>query len=193
MRGLTSARWLVLGSIALIAAFAGLGAVGQAAAAGCGTGTPAKRLNLRVSDFPRGASLVEASADGGVTESGVHGTSYKVRVLYPLGAGQAVVTSLVGVTDCVGQARRLFAPFRKDSAVKGQTVSRIRLPRLGDEQVAEFWVRESNGEAGAMLVVRSKNVVWMLGLIGRPELTRHRAVAELSKYGAKIASRVNTR
>lgn len=189
----TWARWLVLGSIALIATFAGMGAVGEAAAADCGTGAPAKRLNLRLSDFPRGASLIEASSDGGVTKSGVRGTSYKVRVLYPLGAGQAVVTSLVSVTDCVAQARRLFAPFRKDSAVTGQTVTKLRLPRLGDDQVAQFWVGESNGEASAMLVVRSRNVVWMLGIIGRPELTRHRAIAELSKYGAKIASRVNSR
>lgn len=185
-------RWLVLGLIALIAAFTGMGAVGEAAAVGCGTGTPAKRLNLRVSDFPRGASLLEASSDGGMTESGVRGTSYKVRVLYPLGAGQAVVTSLVGVTDCVAQARRLFAPFRGDSSVTAHTVRKLRLPNLGDEQVA-LWVRESNGEASAMLVVRSQNVVWMLGMVGRPELTRNRAIAELSKYGAKIASRVNTR
>lgn len=193
MRKLTWARWLMLGSIALIAAFAGMGAVGEAAAASCGTGTPAKRLNLRVSDFPRGASVIEASSDGGVTESGVRGTSYKVRVLYPLGAGLAVATSMVVVTDCVAQAQRLFAPFRKNPAPrKGETWSKIRLPRLGDEQV-QFWVGESNGEAGAMLMVRSKNVVWTLGLIGRPELTRHRAVAELSKYGAKIASRVNAR
>jgi hypothetical protein len=182
----------VLGSIALIAALAGMGAVGAAAATGCGTGTPAKRLNLRISDFPRGASLLEASSDGGMTKSGVRGTSYKVRVLYPLGAGQAVVTSLVGVTDCVAQAQRLFAPFRDDSSVKADTVSKLRLARLGDEQVA-LWVRESNGEASAMLVVRSQNVVWMLGMVGRPELTRHRAIAELSKYGAKIASRVKTR
>ena len=136
--------------------------------------------------------MLEASSDGGMTESGVRGTSYKVRVLYPLGAGQAVVTSLVGVTECVAQARRLFAPFRDDSSVKARTVSKLRLPSLGDEQVA-LWVRESNGEASAMLVVRSQNVVWMLGMVGRPELTRNRAIAELSKYGAKIASRVNTR
>jgi hypothetical protein len=44
-----------------------------------------------------------------------------------------------------------------------------------------------------MLVVRSKSVVWMLSLIRRPELTRNRAVAELSKYGAKMAARVNAR
>jgi len=33
----------------------------------------------------------------------------------------------------------------------------------------------------------------MLSVIGRPELTRHRAVTELSKYGVKMAARVNAR
>lgn len=56
-----------------------------------------------------------------------------------------------------------------------------------------FQVRKSDGAAAGMLVVRSKSVVWMLSVIGRPELTRHLAVAELSKYGAKIAARVNAR
>ena len=137
--------------------------------------------------------MVEASADGGETASGVHGTSFKVRVLYPLGNGQAVATSIVGITDGAAQARQLFAPFRKDPAVQGNTVSKIRLPKLGDEQVAIFQVRKSDGAAAAMLVVRSKSVVWMLSLFGRPELTRDRAVAEQSKYGAKMASRVNAR
>jgi len=182
--------WVVVG---IVVTFAGMGAVGQAAAVSRDTGTPAKRLNLRLSDFPRGASLIEASADGGLTASGVHGSSFKVRVLYPLGNGQAAATSIVGVTDGAAQARRLFAPFRKDPAVAGTTVSRLRLPRLGDEQVAIFQVRKSDGAAAGMLVVRSRSVVWMLSLIGRPELTRHRAVAELSKYGAKIAARVNAR
>ena len=182
--------WVTVG---MLVTFAGMGAVGQAAAEGRDTGTPAKRLSLRLSDFPRGASLIEASADGGSTASGVHGTRFKVRVLYPLGNGQAAATSIVGVIDGAAQARQLFAPFRKDPAVAGTTVSRLPLPRLGDEQVAIFQVRKSDGAAAAMLVVRSKSVVWMLSLIGRPELTRHRAVAELSKYGAKMAARVNAR
>ena len=182
--------WVVVG---IVVTFAGMGVVGEAAADARDTGTPAKRLTLRLSDFPRGASLIEASADGGLTASGVHGTSFTVRVLYPLGNGQAAATSIVGVTDGPAQARQLFAPFRKDPAVAGNTVSKLRLPRLGDEQVAIFRVRKSDGAAAAMLVVRSKSVVWMLSLIGRPELTRHRAVAELSKYGAKMAARVNAR
>lgn len=182
--------WVV---VWMTATFAGIGAVSQPAAAGRDTNTPAKRLTLRVSDFPRGASLIEASSDGGVTASGVRGRSSKVRVLYPLGNGQAVATSIVGVTDGAAQARRLFAGFRKDPSVAGTTVSKLRLPRLGDEQVAIFQVRKSDGAAAAMLVVRSRSVVWMLSLIGRPELTRHRAVEELSMYGAKMAARVNTR
>ena len=72
-------------------------------------------------------------------------------------------------------------------------MSKIRLPRLGDEQVAIFRVREIDGAAAAMLVVRSKSVVWFPTIVGRPELTRHRAVAESSKYGTKMALRVNAR
>ena len=182
--------WVVVGIVVTVA---GMAAVGEAAATGRDTGTPPKRLNLRLSDFPRGASLIEASADGGLTASGVRGASFKVRVLYPLGKGQAAATSIVGVIDGAAQARQLFAAFRKDPAVAGNTMSRLRLPRLGGEQVATFQVRKSDGAAAGMLVVRSESVVWMLSLIGRPELTRHRAAAELSKYGAKMAARVNAR
>ena len=97
------------------------------------------------------------------------------------------------MTDRAAQARQVFASFRKDPALAGNTTSKLRLPRLGDEQVAIFQVRKTDGASAAMLVVRSKRVIWMLSVIGRPELTRHRAVAELSKYGAKLAARVNAR
>ena len=182
--------WVVVG---IVVTFAGMGDVGEAAAVGRDTVTPAKQLTLRISDFPRGASLVEAAADGGLTASGVHGTSFRVRVLYPLGNGQAAATAIVGVTDRAAQARQVFASFRKDPAVAGSTTSKLRLPRLGDEQIAIFQVRKSDSAATGMLVVRSKRVIWMLSVIGRPELTRHRAVTELSKYGVKMAARVNAR
>ena len=182
--------WVVVG---IVVTFAGTAVVGEAAAVGRDNVTPAKQLTLRISDFPRGASLVEAAADGGLTASGVHGTSFRVRVLYPLGNGQAAATAIVGVTDRAAQARQVFASFRKDPAVAGSTTSRLRLPRLGDEQIAIFQVRKSDSAATGMLVVRSKRVIWMLSVIGRPELTRHRAVTELSKYGVKMAARVNAR
>ena len=182
--------WVVVG---IVVTFAGMGVVGEAAAVGRDTVTPAKQLTLRISDFPRGASLVEAAADGGLTASGVHGTSFRVRVIYPLGNGQVAATAIVGVTDRAAQARQVFASFRKDPAVAGSTTSKLRLPRLGGEQIAIFQVRKSDSAATGMLVVRSKRVIWMLSVIGRPELTRHRAVTELSKYGAKMASRVNAR
>ncbi len=182
--------WVVVG---IVVTFAGMGVVGEAAAVGRDNVTPAKQLTLRISDFPRGASLVEAAADGGLTASGVHGTSFRVRVLYPLGNGQAAATAIVGVTDRAAQARQVFASFRKDPAVAGSTTSKLRLPRLGDEQIAIFQVRKSDSAATGMLVVRSKRVIWMLSVIGRPELTRHRAVTELSKYGVKMAARVNAR
>ena len=182
--------WVVVG---IVVTFAGMGVVGEAAAVGRDNVTPAKQLTLRISDFPRGASLVEAAADGGLTASGVHGTSFRVRVLYPLGKGRAAATAIVGVTDRAAQARQVFASFRKDPAVAGSTTSKLRLPRLGDEQIAIFQVRKSDSAATGMLVVRSKRVIWMLSVIGRPELTRHRAVTELSKYGVKMAARVNAR
>ena len=182
--------WVVVG---IVVTFAGMGVVGEAAAGGRDNVTPAKQLTLRISDFPRGASLVEAAADGGLTASGVHGTSFRVRVLYPLGNGQAAATAIVGVTDRAAQARQVFASFRNDPAVAGSTTSKLRLPRLGDEQIAIFQVRKSDSAATGMLVVRSKRVIWMLSVIGRPELTRHRAVTELSKYGVKMAARVNAR
>jgi hypothetical protein len=154
-----------------------------ALAAGAAAATAAKdarQLVLQQSDLPAGA---RATVKGGDARG------FGVTYAYRSGGKPNEISAAALVLPSRAAARAAFADLTGDI---GSYVTRIRLPRYGDEQVSTF-----HSAGGSQLIVRRGAVVWTLELqtflirAGEEhELTRAEGIAEYRRLAPKIQRRV---
>jgi hypothetical protein len=155
-----------------------------ASAAAAAPPNKAKALVLQKSDFPRGV----VAKDGGGSATAA-GSGYGVTYLYQTAGKPNELSVSVAVFRSRALAEQLFAETK---AELGTAVPKLKLPRYGDQQVADF-----SSLGGSRLIVRTGAVVWVLELqtsVTRGgqtrELTKAEAVAEYLRYAPKQQRRV---
>jgi hypothetical protein len=167
--------------VAVAILVAGMVATSAAAAA---TPNRAKTLALQKSDFPAGAVGKNAAGTATAAASG-YGVTYHYR-----SGGRPMEASIaVTVFKSRAMAVEMFKELRTD-LIPG--IPKLKLPRYGDEQVADHSVL-----GGSRLIVRKGSVVWYLEpqtymvRAGKEyELTRAQTVAFYKVYAAKQARKV---
>lgn len=144
----------------------------------------AKTLVLQKADFPR--ATVAKDGGGSATASG---SGYGVTYLYETAGKPNELSASVAVFKSRSLAVQMFRESRDEL---GSAVPKLKLPRYGDEQVADFSVL-----GGSRLIVRTGSIVWVLELqtfltrAGRThELTKKEAVAEYRRYAPKQQRRI---
>lgn len=164
----------------LLVALVTVGAAGAHAAAA----NKAKTLALQKSDFPRGTLARHGS--GNVSAAG---SGYGITYLYQTSGEPNELSVSVAVFASRSVATQMFREFK---AELGSATPRLKLPRYGDEQIADF-----SPLGGSRLIVRAGSVVWVLELQtlltrgGQTrELTRAGAIAEYRRYAPKQQRRI---
>lgn len=167
---------------------------GGAAVAASGPANPLVFV-LRPSDFPAKSDPVDA---GPMPPSfqrklhGIHAVGRGARYFasIPFGPGRSQTVSGLVVTSSVAEARTIFAWQRRTTMRVRPGTSLLRLPRLGDAQVALTDPKRST----ARLLVRTNGVVWRIdvGAEGELALASPRLRAELVKYGTKQQRKIGT-
>ena len=177
-------RAVAVAAVAVLTALTITGALAAAAP------NPAKALVLQRSDFPAGT----IAAGGGGTTTGA-GSGYAVTFRYRTGGKPNELTAIVGVSQNEALAVRMFREAVRDLPTAGVKLTKLQLPRYGDEQHASF----QGTPGGSRLIVRTGSVVWALLLQtyltrgGQShELTKAEAAAELQNYGAKQQRRIGS-
>jgi hypothetical protein len=149
---------------------------------------------LRPADFPAKADPVDAGplpASFARKLSGIkavgRGAQYFASI--PFGPERSqTVYGIVVTTTSGADARKVYAWQRRTAMRLTKDASRLRLPRLGDEQVALSNVETDSGR----LLVRSGIVVWRLEVAadGELSLSPARVRDELVKYGEKQRDKI---
>jgi hypothetical protein len=146
------------------------------------------------SDFPANAD----PADAGPMPPwfarklrGIHvvGRGARFFASIPFGPERAeTVSGLVVTTPSPAQARKVFAWQKRTALRRRQGDTRLRLPRLGDEQVG---LLRGDTDSGRLLVRRNR-VVWRVEIAadGALALSPARVRGELLKYATKQRDRV---
>jgi hypothetical protein len=168
--------------IALIAA--GLAAT----TAGAGVSSSPKDLLLKQSDMPAGAKRYGFKTASGSVKIPriVRGKAAVVGYRFKNGSATEVVYQLAGIVGSSKDAHDVYvSQVRK---TKESTYTRVSVPKYAQEQTA-FGVATKVYSAG-FIIARKGNVVWELVVFAFPGLSKHRTVAQLSKYGAKAKARV---
>lgn len=170
-------RSILLAAVVLAAAFAATAALAAAP-------NTAKLLVLLKSDFPSGAVAKDGS--GSATAAG---SGYGVTYLYRTAGKPNELSASVAVFKSRSLAVQMFKEYRGEMS---SAAPKLKLPRYGEEQVADFSVL-----GGSRLIVRTGSVVWVLELqtfltrSGQThELTKAEAIAEYARYAPKQQSRV---
>jgi hypothetical protein len=164
----------------LASALAFVVAATGAAAALAAPPNKAKALALQKSDFP--PSTLARNAGGTVSAGG---SGYGVTYLYRTAGKPNELSVSVAVFGSRAVARQMYAESKSEV---GSATARLKLPRYGDEQVADF-----SPLGGSRLIVRTGSVVWVLELqtiVGSRELTKAEALAEYRRYAPKQKRRI---
>jgi hypothetical protein len=152
-------------------------------------------LVLQRSDFP--AKTRWSAARYPATEKSLAAFGFQAKVAeyhaeIPRGSTDTLfVGGRVMVLASAAEARRLFAGYKQDPALRAKLARTVRLAAYGDEQSA--FVQSKLGTR-ADLRVRSGAVVWRVEIKwgGVETFTGAQALAELQIYAAKLKRRVGT-
>jgi hypothetical protein len=185
-------RGLVLAVLAVLAVLLALVACGAAASANAPRNPLV--LVLRPADFPAKADPVDAgpmpsSFARKLRAIGAVGRAAQYFASIPFGPERSQhVAGLVVVTPSAAEARKVYAWQERTAMRLVKGASALRLPRLGDEQVAL-----ANGDADSgRLLVRRNAVVWRLEVSadGELSLSPPRVRDELVKYAETQQERI---
>jgi len=150
-------------------------------------------LVLQRSDFP--AKTRWTAARYPATEKSLAAFGFQAKVAeylaeIPRGSTDTLfVGGRVMVLARATEARRLFAGYKQDPALRAKLARTVRLAPYGDEQSAFV---QSNPGTRADLRVRKGAVVWRVEIRwgGVEKFTRAQALAELRTYATKLKRRV---
>lgn len=173
-------------------------AVMAATGAALGASAPKNPLVfvLRPPDFPAKADPVDAgpmpaSFARKLRSIKAVGRAAQYFASIPFGPERSqYVSGLVVSTPSVAEARKVYAWQRRTAMRVQGGASALRLPRLGDEQLA----LTDGDEDVARVLVRENTVVWRIevGADGELMLSSPRLRDELVKYGEKQRDKIGT-
>jgi len=168
-------------SVAVLAAFAVVVAVGTALAAN------PKDLLLHSSDVPSHAKRVNFGTKVGVIKlpRKVHGKAAWVAYSFKNGRSTEVVISAAGVVSNTRDARAAYRYMKKK--VSSPIYRLVRVPNYGDEQYAAGVSNKTTSVA--FVLARSGTTIWETAVTSFPGFSKAKLVSQLEKYAAKAKSR----
>jgi hypothetical protein len=172
-----------------------LAAVCAVSATAAGAAKDPLSLVLQRSDFPVKTKWRAArypSVDKSLAAGGFKARSADYSAEIPRGSTETLfVGGRVIVLSNAGEARRLFAQFKRDIALDLELAKSVRLRAYGDVQSA--FTQTSPG-VRADLRVRKGATVWRVEVRwgGVEKLTIAQALTELKTYAAKLQQRIGT-
>lgn len=151
----------------------------------------ARRLALQAQDVPASARRMSQRENRAAALPGGTGHVYTTTFQFAAGKRTQGVGTIVIAAPSEAVARSVFASVVVDA--KAGAARTLRLAKLGDEQYAALYGRPDLGEAGGLVWVRTRTVVWQVqtSSIRNPfGFTTTEATRELRKYAMKQRVRV---
>lgn len=175
---------------ALVVVLAGF-VVAAAAAAPTATPLDARRLALTQRDLPSGAVRMSQKENRAAALPGGTGHAYTTTFQYRTGSRTKAVGVTVVTAPSAAVARAVWAQAAAEA--RRGSAGTVRLPRLGDQQLAVLHGRVALDEVAGVVWVRKRTVVWQVQVssVRNPfGFSRAEAVAELTRFSVAQQRRV---